>query len=232
MASKRYKSLVSSRGVPGAPSVISDGSTVAWYDSSDLTTVTKDGANLVSVWADKLGSGRNLLQAGADAIKPVWSADGILFDGVDNFMKTAAFTYAQPVMIYIVFKQVTWTNNEYIFDGNLVSSCILRQIGTTPDMALYAGAAANVNSNLAVDTWGIVRVLFSGAASKLIVNETTPVTGNPGTQAMGGFTLASRGDGAGLYPNIQVKEIILRKIADSAGDEVDIYNYLKTKYGL
>ena len=54
---------------------------------------------------------------------------------------------------------------------------------------------------------------------------------NPGVQNAGGFTLGSSYV-PGNYSNIQVKEIILRKIADAAGDEQDIYDYLANKYGL
>jgi len=40
--------------------VLQDGNTVGWYIASDLSTITKDGSNKVSVWADKLASGHNL----------------------------------------------------------------------------------------------------------------------------------------------------------------------------
>ena len=214
------------------PNVLVDGNTVAWYIADDLTTITKDGSDFVSRWNDYLGSGRDLLQAAVGA-HPLWSADGILFDGTTDFMKAVAFTYEQPEMIYIVFKQVTWTSVDYFFDGNASNSGIVYQAGVTPQIVAYAGSASTNNGNLALDTWGIVRVLFDGAASKLIVNETAATTGNFGVNDMGGFTLGTKGAGSsGNTANIQVKEIILRKISDSAGDEADIYAYLKAKYEL
>ena len=48
------------------PSVLTDGNTVAWFDSSE--NITKDGSDFVSVWGDKsvdaVGdpNGNNLLQ--------------------------------------------------------------------------------------------------------------------------------------------------------------------------
>jgi hypothetical protein len=48
---------------------------------------------------------------------------------------------------------------------------------------------------------------------------------------MGGFTLGSN-QYQEAWSNIQVKEIIIRKVSDSTADEAAIYNYLKDKYGL
>lgn len=211
------------------PAVLDDGNTVAWFDSAE--NITKDGSNLVSAWGDKSGLSHHLLQAGADAAKPLWSANGVLFDGTSDFMKCAAFTLVQPELIYMVFKQVTWTSADYIWDGNANLSGTLIQRTATPNFALYAGGYAADNANLALNTFGIIRALYSGAASKIIINETAPTTGTvtAGT-SMGGFTLGSRSDGSS-YSNIEVKEIIIRKIADTAPNEALIYEYLKKKFG-
>ena len=53
-----------------------------------------------------------------------------------------------------------------------------------------------------------------------------------GLNNMSGFNLASKGDGIAHFSNIEVKEIILRNIADTPEDEDKIYDYLKGKYGL
>ena len=216
-------------GVLPPPAVISDGNSVAWYIADDLSTITKDVSDFVSVWADKLGSGNDLLES---TNKPKWFLDdGILFDGVNDVMKTGAFTFNQPEQIYIVFKQVTWTSNLYIFDGNTLLKGALRQTAGTNQIVAYAGSNSG-GQTLALDTYAIVRILFNGASSEIILNEDTPVTGNFGANNMGGFTLGALGNGTQGYTNIQVKEIILRKIADSSGDETDIYDYLKSKYSL
>lgn len=217
---------------PPYPLILKDGNTVAWYDSQLLSTITKDGSDFVSAWNDKLGSGHDLLQA-VGTNQPKWfSVNGILFDGVDNFMKTAAFTLIQPEMIYMVFKQVTWISNSRVFDGNLVNSGILRQVVATPQIGVFAGSASTKSSDLALNTYGIARVLFNGASSKFIVNNNIPITGDFGAANLGGFILGSNAGGGVNHSNIQVKEIILRKVADSATDEQNIYNYLSKKYGI
>jgi hypothetical protein len=213
-----------------AIAIINDGNTVGWYLSQDLTTVTKDGSNLVSAWNDKLASGHNLVQA-IGTNQPLWSVDGILFDGVDNFMKTGAFTLNQPEFVYAVIKQVAWGSGPYLWDGYGLNGGMIRQSAVPPEIRQYAGAYGPVNNGLAVGSWGIVRALFYGASSKLICN-TNSVSGTDiGAGNMGGFTLGASGSNA-VFSNIQVKEIILRKVSDSSGDETAIYNYLKNKYVL
>ena len=208
------------------------GNTVAWYDSSDLTTITKDGGNLVSRWNDKLLSGHDLIQA-TGTNQPLWVVnDGVLFDGVDNFMRTATFPYIQPEFIYAVVRQVTWINTRKLMDGYDADSAVVWELAGSPNLQLYAGTGGfPVNGNLAVNTWGIMRMLWSGAATKFIINNTVPTTGNPGTPAMNGVCLGARFDGLSGWSNVQFKEVIYRNISDNAVNEVAIYNYLATKYG-
>jgi hypothetical protein len=107
--------------------LIRSGNTIGWYDITDIATITKDGDGLVSVWADKLGSGNDLIQADG-AKQPLYSANGILFNGSDEFLKTGTIaTLVKPETVYIVFKQVTWANGDRIFDGRTRTSGQLYQ---------------------------------------------------------------------------------------------------------
>jgi hypothetical protein len=210
--------------------IIRSGNTVAWYDSADLTTVTKDGSNLVSRWNDKLASGHDLIQATATN-QPLWSSDGILFDGSDNYMRTATFSLVKPEFIYIVFKLLVWqAGNRRVFDGFTDGGGAL-VIHTSPNMYGYAGSWSTPNTGLPVGIFCIVRILFNGVSSKLIVNATTPISDNFGSNDMAGFILGAEGN-ITSYSNIQVKEIICRNVSDSSGDEAAIYAYLKAKHGL
>lgn len=161
--------------------------------------------------------------------QPLWSADGVLFDGVNDFMKAFLFTWEQPAFIYVVVEQLFWTLYDCLFDGGSYAVGALFQESTTPSITLNHTCK---NNNLFVGQWAILRALFYGANSKAIVDNTTPTTGNPDTVAMGGFTLGACGTGGVYFSNIQVKEIILRNVADTSDDEAAIYDYLKTKYSL
>jgi hypothetical protein len=210
----------------GTPAVLNDGNTVAWFDYEE--NVTKDGSNYVSIWGDKSGNNNDLEQL-TGANQPIYSASGILFDGVSDNMKTDPFTLNQPEFIYIVLKQVSYTGFDCLFDGNSNLTGALVQPALNA-LRIQAGASLG-NVAFTVGDWGIVRVVFNGASSKIQVNEDAALEGNPGANNMGGFTIGSRG-GLIRHGNVEVKEIIIRKIVDATGDEQDIYDYLANKYGL
>lgn len=218
-------------GADDYPDVLKDGNTVAWFDMSS-EYITMNGSNQVSQWSDRSVNGNHLLQAGADGIKPTWSATGLLFDGTDDFL-AADFALDQPEMVYAVLKQVTWTLSDYIWDGNGQNAGGFLQNSTpSPNVRLNAGTGTTQNSNLTLDTFMVIRALYNGASSGLQINETTKTAGNCGSNDMEGFTLGCRGDRVWAYSNIVVKEVIIRSVADATGDELTIFNYLKDKYSL
>jgi len=210
------------------PLVIEDGNTEAWYVFDDLTTITKNaGTGEVSAWKDKLGSGHDLLQADAGRY-PVWNATtGITFDGINDFLKTAIFTLNQPVFIYAIIKQITWTNGDRIWSGYGNDYCALTQLTASPNLVMYALPSGDVsNNNATLGFYHVLRCLYNGANSAFQVDDTTKVIGSLNTQAAAGFTLGKIGTSSSSYSNFSVSEIIIRKVADSAGDETVIYNYL------
>ena len=146
-----------------------------------------------------------------------------LFDGSDDSMRTNATEHAlvQPIFVYLLFKQITWTNTDMIFDGTTLNTTYMHQANASPKLRVSAGTPSDYDS-LTLDTWGIARVYFNGANSKFIINNNVPITGNFGSNNMAGLQLGARG-GPALFGHIQVAEIILRK---NANGEVTLYNYL------
>lgn len=189
------------------------------------TGIALNGSN-VSQWDDASGNGRHLKQATATN-QPAKQADGsILFDGVDNFLKCDAFTLNQPETVYVLFKQVTWSNQESVFDGNAINTGRCLQNTTTPQIALYAGSgpvASNVE--LAVDTYGALAAVFNGASSVLQINSTSSAAGNAGAGNMGGFTLGANGNNA-TPCHIQVKEVAIYSVAHDEATRAQVIAYL------
>ena len=205
---------------------------VTWVAHGDgsATYVTKDGSDFVSEWKDLSGASHPFLQA-TGTNQPKWEGDGVLFDGVDNFMRLI-FAVNQPSRIYMVLKQVTWTINESIIDGHIAPKRnLIGQNTATPGIFIFAGTVTAVNNNLAVGSFGIVRALFSGANSTLQVNNTAKQTVDAGTLGVDGYVIGSYSTGAALWSNIKVKELIIRSAADDAATETAIYNYLANKHG-
>jgi len=232
MTTRRSQSLaVNARASLGTvlnpfPSVLKDGNTVAFFDAFDLTTITKNGSNVVSRVNDKLLSGHDLTSGSC-----VWSeTNGLTFDGVAHYLKSAGFTLNQPETIYMFLKQPTWKSNGHIIDGNAHGSGMIIQGGTTAVLQSYAGALLSGFPDLQLDAWGILRNIFNGASSTQQINERTAKTGNTGTGNMGGITLGRYADAALQYGNYYVKEIIIRKTADDDATQTIIYDYLRKKY--
>jgi len=207
--------------------VADDGNTVGWYDIGDgsATYMTKDGSNFVSQWNDLSGSSHPLLQA-AGTNQPLYQSTGILFDGIDNFLKTTAFTLNQPLTYYLVFKQIGWNAGAYIFDGNNTPSVVCYQKTSTPRINLFAGSDACIYNGYTLGVFGILTTEFNGANSFLQHNANAAVTGNPGANNAGGFKLN------GGVVNMEVKELIIRKVADDSATNTIIRNYLNDKYSI
>lgn len=203
------------------------GNTKGWFDVSDLSNVTKVW-NTVK-WAvgnlgDKSVNNKDLTQAN-EVLKPVFTPDMISFPGV---MKTPAFTWNQPVTIYLFMKQNAWTATKCIIDGNVNYSANIQQFHATPELIAYAGSLSGNNGNLAIGTWGIVKCVFNGVSSKIQVNSTAAVTGDFGAANAGGFTVGANASGAD-GSSISIREIITRDVADSAPNEAAIDDYLTKK---
>ena len=207
-----------------------DGGTAAWWTYDQPTTITKDGSNLVSAWSSRINSERVLLQADP-ARQPLWSANGIVFDGVADFLKALTFPLKQPEFIYMVVKVNVFQVYGTLFDGN--ANNVGNALGNITTDKYYAGAGTiSPDFTMSTGSWHILRVLFNGANSKIIVDNGTPTTWNCGAAAMNGFCLGKIGSETLYFSNINVKEIIVRAKADTSGDEAAIYNYLSTKYGI
>jgi hypothetical protein len=200
----------------------------AWYRFNSGITETGLG---VSQWDDVSGNGNHLKQ-GTDLDRPQKQADGsILCDGIRQFLKADAFTLVRPEEIYLLGKQVTWTNQDRIYDGNTVNTGAVVQSAITPDVVAYAGAGGLTNSEWTLNTYAVLFTLFRSTSSAIQVNYGAEVTGDTGGGQMGGFTLGA--DGAnGSFSNIQVMEAFIFGAANDAATRSRLINYLANVGGL
>ncbi len=207
--------------------VVSGLNPAAWFRFQQGVTSV---AGLVSQWADQSGNGRHLLQATGSA-QPALQADGsLLFDGVAQAMATSGFTFSQPLTIYLLAQQVTWTNLDLVFDG-LTGAVQLRQNTTTPSVTLNAGSLLGDNSGWALNTYAAITCVFNGVSSALQINTGAPMTGDAGANNAGGFTLGSS-RAASTFSNIKVKEVIPYPAAHDAATRAAVISYLATVGGI
>jgi len=205
---------------------------VAWWDGN-VGQATDGGVGWD--WTDII-DGKILNAPVADNIPTAGALNGhatLIFDGTNDYMRVAnSFNITQPITIYVVVKQITWTNSEFWWDSKTADRMLMGQLGTTPTLKISAGPGfAADNTDLAVNTWGVVRVVYSGASSSIRVDDNAATTGNAGTQNADGFSLGAVYSG-GFLSNIEVAEIIIYTGATVASFDTQIMNYLNTKYGL
>jgi hypothetical protein len=205
----------------------------AWYKSDAGITI----ATGVSQWNDQSGNGNHLVQANP-ARQPVVTAGAInglpviTFDGVDDFLNDA-FTLVQPTTVFAVFRQRTWTINDYIYDGFASTGMGLSQRVATPGLSLIAGAAAANNTNAALSTYVLTTAIYSGASSVLQVNNTAETTGNPGIGSGDGVTLAASGGSSTLFTSdCEIAEVIVMGAAATASERASVRAYSQARYGV
>ncbi len=211
----------------GLMQILRDGNTAAWFRQGVGITVAGAG---VSVWADQSGNVRNLLQ-GTDTNRPALQADGsIIFDGVDNFLQSANFTLNQPLTYYLVWQQISWTEFDIIIDGATFASLAFDQHVASSRLGLYAGSNLNeAATTLSLNTWGISTLVANGASSSIQTNLLTATTGDIGAANAGGLNL---GGSSGQFANMQVKELIVRSVADNPATRLAIQRRLAAIHGI
>ena len=239
--SVNYSSYCAVKSDIAFPTVLLSTDTYAFYDTLTIASFTKNASEQVMAWADFFGRGESLVNAGADNLKPILESDGLLFDGVRQFLKTAAaLALDQPTFIYLVIKQVTWTASDYFFDGNTDNKGMISQIAASPYIRSYAGITSgnilgptggvtHTSGTIALNKYSIIRCRFNGAGSLLQVDEMTANTVDTGTNVMGGFTLGANGTATAFWSNIKVKAVLLRTVDDALNHD-NIYKFLRVRY--
>lgn len=226
--------------IDGSTPVFDANFTLAAKLATSFTESSVNGATVTINTSGATGariSGARDLYQGTVGSQPLYglATRTLTFDGVDDFLKTAAFTLNQPTTVYFVGSQVTWTDNEYIFDGGTADTLILRQLangGASPRVSLYAG-----NTACELDTWAVgqkalISSVFNGASSSIRRNADTAVTGNPLTLSAGGFTLGSSASGSSRFSNFTVNEIAIYNTAHTAAQQAQFWQYAKRKWGI
>jgi len=219
------------------PTFLDDGHTLALLEFENNVSVVN--TDQVTQWLDRLNSGRGLFDIEeSSGGRPRLTANGILFNGTGEVLVTGAkdsWTWNQPAAIYIVYRPISWTANDVIYDGNNAAGpqyCQLYQYSTTPRILPRANSQVFFNDYSQVGEWAVVAVLFDGAGSWMIVNNCAAQTDNLGTRAPNGLTLGAAGSTPfSAFSNIEVAAVILRDAADSQSDyTTNVFPYLNDKY--
>lgn len=216
----------------------------AWWDVSDTTTTFQDLLGATPATAnndpvfrvnDKSGNSRNLLQLQAsDASRPLLKISGgknwLQFDGTDdNLGFFLLSSLSQPLTRVSAMQQISWTSNDYCYDGGGVNTSILIQRGTTPQINQYAGAHGSAVSDLIVGESHVVTDIWNGASSKLAIDNNSYTTSSVGTAPPDGVTIGGAGGGAGQAANIRFYGMVVAASVLSDANIAGLRAYYATK---
>lgn len=207
-------------------------STEAWFDASDLDSITESGG-AVSQWDDKSGNARNVTQ-GNGSLQP--TTDSRTLNGLNvldfqqpNYMQKSGFTVTAPVMFGIV-TQADLTGDKTIFDSFVAGNrCMLRR-RSGGAVSLYGGTFLNgTDIDQAVF---IGSGVLDGATSSILVNGDNQIDGNAGAGYLNGITIGAD------YTKATTRDFdgIIAELVIAQGDDIatrqKIEGYLAWKWGL
>lgn len=207
------------------------------------TSFTESSVNAATVTINTTGDlgaricgARDLVQmtVSKQPVLTIGAKNFLTFDGTNDYMKAAPFPLVQPETVYFVGSQVTWTGGDYIFDGASAANTLgLVQTTTTPQLNINAGSSVAANTDLAVNTRGVVSAVYSGANSLLRVNRNVATTGNAGTASPNGFTLGANGAStAANFGNITFSEANLYNTAHGTDLQNALINGMMARWGI
>lgn len=206
------------------------------FQDNAFTTPAAANDDPVGGWRDQSGNGNSLTQV--DTARPLLKTNTlngkstILFDGTNDWMSAAPFTLSNASTVYFVGKQVTWTENDWIWDGNTADVMELYTQTATPQVNMAAGGGLITSTAFAADTFAIVTAVYDGASSLFQVNNETAATGTMGSFTAGGFYLGIAGGAAAGPSNIQVAEILIYSVGHNAAQRTAVKTYLNNKYAI
>jgi hypothetical protein len=183
-------------GVPFTPLIFSP--VGFWLSAPSGLRLDEDGTGAVVAdaavgWRQDLAGSLHLLQETAGS-RPLYKTNGgkhwLEYDGSDDWMRVA-FARSQPWSRISAIRQLSWADGDRIFGPAAGSGAgYLFHTTSSPRFSLYDGSGAAENADAAIDADAVVIEVHAGASSKIIVNNGTPTTGDPGATATDGMTTA------------------------------------------
>lgn len=226
-----------------------------WLDAADISTITKDGGDLVSNWADKSGLGNDAVQ-GVSTNQPLWQSasfggnnkDSIFFT-INDFLDlgTVLSKFPDHTLFVVVNFGSTATGNviaERKSDGAAATAGVTCYF-SAGNLDNWYGDGTNFRitsggSTVSVGTDYSFNNTYESGDTLTVqringVNETETSGGGTAT-SIGGtkfkMSVGRTGDVNGQYITGNVAEIILCSSVITAQEILDTETYINNKYGI
>jgi hypothetical protein len=175
-------------------------------DGRDAANVT-ESAGTVSAWLDASGNTRSLTQ-GTVGRQPTRGADGLVFDGADDFLTITGISRGIFELHFLVREESSVATDRIIEFGSAGTGRYMVQQQTSGGNNVYSYATSsstfNTGNTAGFDVYSIVS---NGAESSFKINGTN-VDFDLGTMAINSIFLATRSTSSGT----QCAEITMREM--------------------
>lgn len=207
-----------------------------WLDSSDLSSITKDGSNNVSVWGDKSG-GNNDATQGTGANQPTWVADQLNGKSIIRFNDDRMVTPDINLTDFTGFVVFNNTNIYPIGSGDVDTLLYHEGAGARPQIQSANGfidisepqfGTENITANRYINGQSVLNRHPLSANNYYI----SSVINTGGYSHNGQFGIGGRVD-TDIFKHIgDIAEIIIYNRALSAAERTLVENYLSNKWGI
>lgn len=213
---------------------------VAWYDASDLDTITVASGSKVSQWDDKGPDGHHAAQGTAD-FQPdtgLYSINGlnVLYFFIGKTLATASFTKSQPLTVFAVAQSIGYRIYGALYDGGGSGTRMILGCYTDAgnvDWRMYAGSWVDTTRPFPVGgTPSLTTAVFNGASSEFRENGAQYGGSlNPGSAGITAGLLISSGSSNASYYGYYA-EIVAYNAVLGTTDREAVESYLMSKWGI
>lgn len=201
----------------------------AWYDATEISASDGDA---ISTWPDESGNGYDLTSGTAPTYKAsVINGNPVVrHDGVDDYLDVNWAAFAQPNHIFAVWRFQALDNNNItpVYHGENGNNRHTLGERDTDNWRIFSGS--NVEGGSKDTNNHISAALYDGANSYLRLEGGQVLSGDAGSEGMGGMTTGSNNSQA-VYGQVDIGEILIYPM-DKSAVESDIESYLSDKWGI
>jgi hypothetical protein len=230
-----------------SPSNISD--LYAWYDASDIDTITKDGSDRVSAWTNKEGTTARNINQSTGGSQPLWlsasknSLDTIDFVSNRYVITDSALTLisSAQLTIFIVLKMPSNTGTINHSMSNVDTSGgvfhpFYHEDNNTIRVSNTSGGAYVIDSPPSALAWTYVTVSQNGTSGFVrtdgVLKTISPSSPLGSANSFSGLCVGRYEEVAGRYWNEEIGEIIIYNKILNATEIGQVEEYLSTKWGI
>jgi hypothetical protein len=208
-----------------------------WGDCSDVSSITKDGSNLVSQLNDKSGLANHVTAVGG--ARPLYVANIqngksiIRFDGVDDVLSRAVLFSGGDFTYFIAYKYLTYVNlsRTPLVNGNASSGFSYRVTTNRFHVNNSVAAIANGARSSVFETVSVFRESLTPNLQFFLNNINQNIGGSTTgyVAATGGFTLGSRTT-TSEFANFELGEVLVYNRALTRSEMTQNHKYLLQKW--